>query len=80
MLAQSSWPTGSSGALDDDVSLLALGLDERAIVLAALEDRPPALAELRVVLVNEHFGDSGKASISSSSSARLSHTPSVVGC
>ena len=37
-------------ALDDDVKLLALTIDERAIILAALEDPPDGLAELRAVL------------------------------
>ena len=38
-------------AIDDDVRLLALTIDERAVILAELED---ALAELRAVLLNEH--------------------------
>ena len=37
-------------ALDDDVKLLALSLDEQALLLSALED-PPQLAELRAVLL-----------------------------
>ena len=41
-------------AVEDGVALLALTIDERAIVLAALEDAPEGLAELRVVLMNEH--------------------------
>ena len=41
-------------ALADGVSLLALTIDERAIILAALEDPPADLAELRGVLLNEH--------------------------
>ena len=41
-------------ALGDGVSLLALTMDERAIILATLEDPPDGLAELRGVLVNEH--------------------------
>ena len=41
-------------ALDDDVKLLALTIDERAIILASLEDPPEGLAELRAVLLNEH--------------------------
>jgi hypothetical protein len=36
------------------VQLVALTIDERAIILAALEDPPDGLAELRAVLVNEH--------------------------
>ena len=36
-------------AVEDDVKLLALRLDERAIMLAALEDPPDELAELRAV-------------------------------
>jgi hypothetical protein len=36
------------------VVLLALTIDERAIILAALEDPPDGLAELRAVLLNEH--------------------------
>lgn len=38
-------------ALFDDVALLALTIDERAIVLASLEDPPEGLAELRAVLL-----------------------------
>ena len=34
-------------ALDDDVKLLALTIDERAVILAQLEDPPDGLAELR---------------------------------
>lgn len=41
-------------ALDDEVKLLALTIDERAIILSALEDPPDDLAELRAVLMNEH--------------------------
>ena len=41
-------------ALADGVALLALTIDERAIILAALEDPPDGLAELRAVLLNEH--------------------------
>jgi hypothetical protein len=40
-------------ALDDDVKLLALTIDERAIILATLEEPPDGLAELRGVLMNE---------------------------
>lgn len=40
--------------LDDDVKLLALTIDERAIILGSLEDPPDGLAELRAVLLNEH--------------------------
>ena len=38
----------------DRVTLLALTIDERAIILAALDDPPDGLAELRAVLMNEH--------------------------
>jgi hypothetical protein len=41
-------------ALADDSKLLALTIDERAIILAALEEPPEGLAELRGVLLNEH--------------------------
>jgi hypothetical protein len=41
-------------ALEDDVKLLALTIEERAIILAALEDPPDGLTELRAVLLNEH--------------------------
>jgi hypothetical protein len=37
----------------DGVKLLALTLDDRAIMLSTLED-PPKLAELRAVLLNDH--------------------------
>ena len=36
------------------MSLLALTIDERAIILAQLDDPPEGLAELRGVLLNEH--------------------------
>ena len=36
------------------MSLLALTIDERAIILGTLEDPPEGLAELRAVLLNEH--------------------------
>ena len=38
-------------ALDDGVALVALTIDERAIILASLEDPPEGLAELRAVLL-----------------------------
>ena len=41
-------------ALADGVSLLALTIDEREIILAQLEDPPEGLAELGAVLMNEH--------------------------
>jgi hypothetical protein len=41
-------------ALADEVKLVALTIDERAIILAALDDPPDGLAELRGVLMNEH--------------------------
>ncbi len=41
-------------ALEHDVKLLALTLDERALMLSALEDPPEALAELRAVLLADH--------------------------
>ena len=41
-------------ALADEVKLLALTIDERAIILNALDDPPDELAELRGVLLNEH--------------------------
>ena len=41
-------------AVDDRVALLGLTIDERAVILAALEDPPERLAELRGVLLNEH--------------------------
>jgi len=41
-------------AVDDDVKLLALTIDERAMILGELEDPPDKLAELRAVLLNEH--------------------------
>lgn len=40
--------------VSDGVKLIALTIDERAIILAALEDPPDGLAELRGVLLNEH--------------------------
>ena len=41
-------------ALADEVKLLALTLDQRALMLAALEDPPDDLAELRAVLLADH--------------------------
>ena len=41
-------------ALSDGVSLLALTIDERAIILDQLENPPDDLAALRAVLMNEH--------------------------
>ena len=41
-------------ALDNQVKLLALSLDERALLLSALEDPPEELAELRAVLLADH--------------------------
>jgi hypothetical protein len=36
------------------VKLLALSLDERALLVSALEDPPQDLAELRAVLLADH--------------------------
>ena len=44
-------------ALDADVKLLALTLDERALLLSALEDPPQELAELRAVLLADRQSD-----------------------
>ena len=41
-------------ALDDEVRLLALTIDERAIILGQLEDPPDGLTEFRAVLLNDH--------------------------
>ena len=41
-------------ALADDVKLLALTIEERALMLNALEDPPDELAELRAVLLADH--------------------------
>ena len=41
-------------ALGDGVALLALTLDERSIILGALEEPPDGLAELRAVLLSAH--------------------------
>ncbi len=41
-------------AVEDEVEVLALTLDERAIMFAALEDPPDDLAELRAVLLANH--------------------------
>jgi hypothetical protein len=40
--------------LADEVKLLALTIDERATILAALDDPPDELSGLRGVLMNEH--------------------------
>ena len=42
-------------ALDDQVRLLALTIDERTIILDQLDDSPDGLEELRGVLMNEHM-------------------------
>ena len=49
-----SSPTGSRLPRADGVALVALTIDERAIILAALDDPADGLAELRAVLLNEH--------------------------
>ena len=49
-------------ALDDNVKLLALTIDERALMLAAIEDPPYELAELRAVLLATTSGDAPKGS------------------
>ena len=36
------------------MKLLALTLDERALLLAALEDPPQELAEIRAILLSDH--------------------------
>ena len=41
-------------AVADGVKLIALTLDERAVLLLALEDPPPELGELRAVLLADH--------------------------
>ena len=41
-------------ALVDEVKLFALSLDERALMLSALEDPPHELAELRAVLLADY--------------------------
>ena len=41
-------------ALNDEVKLLGLEIDKQAIILAALDDPPDGLSELRGVLMNEH--------------------------
>jgi hypothetical protein len=40
-------------ALGDEVKLLGLTIDDRAIILGQLEDAPDGLTELRAVLLNE---------------------------
>ena len=41
-------------ALDDQATHFAMTVDDRAIILAALEEPPNGLAEFRAVLLNEH--------------------------
>jgi hypothetical protein len=41
-------------ALETEVKLLALTLDERALMLSALDDPPKELGELRAVLLADH--------------------------
>jgi hypothetical protein len=43
-------------ALARDVKVLALEPDERVTILAALQDAPPGLGELRATLLQEHVG------------------------
>ena len=57
-LADLVWGAGADELADrldpavaDEVKLLALTLDERAIMLSSLEDPPRPLAELRAVLL-----------------------------
>ena len=49
----------------DGVKLLALTLDERAIILSALDDPPHELAELRAVLLPITSGGAAKGSTES---------------
>jgi hypothetical protein len=41
-------------ALETDVKILALSIEERTVILAQLDDPPDGLAELRGVLPTEH--------------------------
>ena len=50
-------------AVADEVKLLALTIDERAIILGSLEDPPEGLAERRAVLSASTSGDNGKGSV-----------------
>jgi hypothetical protein len=43
-------------ALDNDTRTLGLEIDEREAILAALEDPPAGLEELRATLLHEHVG------------------------
>ena len=43
-------------ALDNDTRILGLEIDEREAILAALEDPPAGLEELRATLLHEHVG------------------------
>jgi len=43
-------------ALDNDARTLGLEIDEREAILAALEDPPAGLEELRATLLHEHVG------------------------
>ena len=43
-------------ALDNDTRTLGLEIDEREAILAALEDPPTGLEELRATLLHEHVG------------------------
>jgi hypothetical protein len=52
---------GLERALREEVKLLALTIDERAIIMAALEDPPEGLVELRAVLTNEHVAAAHRA-------------------
>jgi hypothetical protein len=45
---------GLERAVADEVKLLALTLDERAIMLSSLEDPRDSLTELRAVLLADH--------------------------
>ena len=51
---ETTWPTGWKGTVTDGVKLLALTLDERALMLAALKDHAAELTELRAVLLADH--------------------------
>jgi hypothetical protein len=52
---------GGTGGRGPGERLLTLTIEERTIILAALEDPPDGLVELRGALVREAGGESAKA-------------------
>jgi hypothetical protein len=64
-------------ALTDEVKLLALTLDERALMLNALDEPPQELAELRAVLLADHQWRRGEGARLKSGRRLLPRRPAI---